>query len=135
MDLYICHKYRAFLHIAYVQACVCRHVHISETHMCIYIPLYLDVCMNKASCCASCLCTGCSCWDEEQVLLLTQVLVAKFFVPLIYGFLWDMDLHGGSRQWSCASLQLGAGRLAGQPQPNVLATPVKVTFDCALLTA
>ena len=46
-----------------------------------------------------------------------------------------MDLHGGSRQWSCASLQLGAGRLAGQPQPNVLATPVKVTFDCALLTA
>ena len=49
--------------------------------------------MNKASCCASCLCTGCSCWDEEQVLLLTQVLVAKFFVPLIYGFLWE--------PWTC----------------------------------
>ena len=89
--------------------------------------------MNKASCCAPCLCTGCSCWDEEQVLLLSQVLVANFFVALIYGFsLGAMDLHGGSRQWSCASLQLGAGKLAGQPQPGVLATPVKVTFDSAL---
>ena len=78
--------------------------------------------MNKASCCASCLCTGCSCWDEEQVLLLTQVLVAKFFVPLIYGFLWE--------PWTCMVVpDSGVVRACSWVLGGLQANPSKCSCD------